>query len=118
MDREKLFDSAKRLIIIAAVLVFIAAAFTAAWMIAETSYYYNEARFDILFMLSLILQFAVVPCAMVLAVIGIVRAAKANARGEARGKKLVVWGAVALAAALSVWFWFFIERTLIVGMSV
>ena len=117
MNREKLFDSAKRLIIIAAVLVFIAAAFTAAWMVTET-YSYNEARFDILFMLSLILQFTVVPCAMVLAVSGIVRAAKANARGEARGKNLVVWGAVALAAALSVWFWFFIVRTLIVGMSV
>lgn len=117
MEGEKLYASAKRLIIIAALLVFIAAAFTAAeWIIL-----FRESDlelYDALFLIGLALQFIVVPFAMVLAIIGIVRAAKANARGEKTGRRLVVLGAITAGAAESVWVWFFIVRTLIGGMSV
>ena len=117
MDREKLYVSAKRLIIIAAVLVFVSAVFTAAeWIIIlRTS---DLELYDALIMISFALQFVVVPCALVLAIIGIVNAAKANARGEKTGRRLVVLGAITAGAAESVWVWFFIVRTLIGGLSV
>lgn len=117
MEAERFYKTAKTLMIIAAAIVLAAlAAGAAEWLLLYRGR--NQELYDVLFTVSVWLQIVVLPCAAALAVIGIVKAAKAAARGMKRAKALIVFGAVTACAAVVVGFVFIIARSIIIGMGV